>query len=177
MEFVGLFLFYAGCVFLLIVVHECGHYLAGLAGGIPASEMRIRLFVFPQHVVLRYGERWVSPADYDPFVETVWRHLATTPRVYLFVAGGLLLETLFTIIVTVLLVQFGWPKMAVAVVGLSLVLLVPWLVLEPIMVWRTGHAWGDFSGMWFLAKLPTAILVLALLVIRVLLLPYAAWSF
>jgi hypothetical protein len=174
MEFVAIFLFYAACVFLLITVHESGHYLAGLAGGIPASDIRIRLFAFPQHVVLRSGERWVSPSDYDPFVETVWRHLVTTPRVYLFVAGGLLLETVFTTIVSVLLVQFGWPKMALAVVGLSLVLIVPWLILEPLMAWRTGHAWGDFSGMWFIAKLPTVILVLGLLAVRALLGWYAA---
>jgi len=173
MEFIAIFLFYAACVFLLIGVHETGHYLAGVAGGIPAKEMRIRLFVFPQHVVLRDGERWISPSDHGPFVETVWRHLATRPRVYFFVAGGLLLETVFTSIVSVLLVQFGWPKMALALVGLSLIMFVPWLLLEPIMVWRTGHAWGDFSGMWFIAKLPTVILVLALLAIRVVLGWYA----
>ncbi len=120
MGFVAIFLFCATCVFVLITVHESSHYLAGWAGGIPASDMRIRLYSFPQHVVLRYGDRWVSPADFDAFVATIWRHLVTTPRVYFFVAGGLFLETVFTVIVTLALVLFGWPKLAFGVVGLSL---------------------------------------------------------
>jgi hypothetical protein len=107
-------------------------------------------------------------------VETVWRHLATRPRVYLFVAGGHLLETCFTVIVCLLLVQLGWPKIAFVVVGLSSILLLPWLIFEPLVAWRTGHACGDFSGMWFLAKLPTVIFVAGLVAIRVGLAWYAA---
>ncbi len=63
MESVAILLFYAACAFVLIVVHESGHYLAGLVGGIPARDMRIRLFCFPQHVVLRSADQWVSPVS------------------------------------------------------------------------------------------------------------------
>jgi hypothetical protein len=166
MEFLATFLFYAVCIFVLIAVHESGHYLAGLALGIPANQMQIRLFTFPQHVALRYGDGWVSPADYDPYAETVWKHLTTTRRVYFFVAGGLLLETLFTIIVAVSLVQFGWAGLALAVLSVSLLMDASYLLVDMVMALRTGHAWGDFSGMWFLAKPPTALLVLVLLAPR-----------
>jgi hypothetical protein len=43
MEHIAYFLFYLGCVFVLICVHETGHYLAGRLGGISAGDMRIRL--------------------------------------------------------------------------------------------------------------------------------------
>jgi hypothetical protein len=165
-EFLAIFLLCTVCVFVLIAVHESGHYLAGLALGIPAHQMQIRLFTFPQHVALRYGDGWVSPADYDPYAETVWKHLTTTRRVYLFVAGGLVLETVFTIIVAVSLVQLGWAGLALAVLSLSLLMDASYLLVDMVMALRTGHAWGDFSGMWFLAKLPTALLVLVLLAPR-----------
>lgn len=96
MEFVAILLFYAACAFVLIIVHESGHYLAGLVGGIPARDMRMRLFCFPQHVVLRSADHWVSGENIDEYVDVVWRYLKTTARVYLYVSGGLLFETVFT---------------------------------------------------------------------------------
>ena len=82
------------CYFLLVSVHEVGHYLAGWAAGIPAAEMRIRLFTFPQYVALRDGERWVLPFDLESYLAVMRRHLLTTPRLYLYTAGGMLLETM-----------------------------------------------------------------------------------
>src|SRR5947207_2910887 len=55
-EFVVIFLANAACIFVLIAVHEAGHFLAGWVGGIPVGEMR--LLTFPQHVALRDGEEW-----------------------------------------------------------------------------------------------------------------------
>lgn len=52
MEFLVSFLFYAACVIVLIAIHESGHYLAGLALGIPAKQMQLRLFTFPQHLAV-----------------------------------------------------------------------------------------------------------------------------
>jgi hypothetical protein len=48
------------------------------------------------------------------------------------------------------------------------------LVLDLPLAWVRGHPCGDVSGLWRLAKLPTALFVLALLAIRVVLLWYAA---
>lgn len=71
-EFLLIFLANATCIFVLIAVHEAGHFLAGLAGGIPVSQMRIRLLTFPQHVALRDGDEWVSPVrDLERYVATM----------------------------------------------------------------------------------------------------------
>ena len=89
MDFLINFLAHSGCIFGLITVHEFGHFLAGWAGGIPAGDMRVRLLTFPQHVALRFQDRWVSPFELDPYLATMSRHLVTTPRLFLYTAGGL----------------------------------------------------------------------------------------
>jgi hypothetical protein len=174
MEFLAVLFTYASCVVVLIVVHECGHYAAGWIGGIPLSEMRIRLLTFPQHVALRSEGRWVGPHELEPYLATMFRYLTTTPRLYLYTAGGFVSETLFTVIATVLLVQFGLSKLALLIAAMSLGMnLIAILLLDLPLAWRLGHPAGDVSGLWALAKLPTVLVVLGMLVIRAALLWYA----
>lgn len=166
LEFLAIFVFYAACVAVLIAVHETGHCLAGLAAGIPASDMRIRLLRFPQHVELRDGGEWVSPvADIQRYIELVWQHLQTSPRVYTYVCGGLVFETMFTVCVSVVLIASDRPGMALAVAGLSLVMILPWLVVDGISVCR-GRVSGDLSGLWLLARMPTLVLLIVFLAAR-----------
>lgn len=157
-----------GCFFVLVAVHELGHYLAGWFGGIPRSEMRIRLLTFPQHVALRDGDRWVRPMELDSYLSVMQRHLRTTPRLYLYTAGGMLLETAFTTTVSVIFLLLGFPKLALIIAGLSLWLWVVYIVLMDVpMAIRRGYPWGDISGMWWLAKGPTLLLATAMLLVRV----------
>jgi hypothetical protein len=69
--------------------------------------------------------------------------------------------------VSVVLLFFGWPKIAFAVAGLSLLLLLllPWLVVDAVSIYR-GRIAGDLSGLWYLARLPTALFVVGLLATR-----------
>lgn len=164
MEILAIILFYLSCVLLLISVHESGHYLAGWLAGIPAKDMRIRLLRFPQDVVLRSGDKWVAPTD-DTFVELVWQYLKTTSRVYLYVSGGVALETLFVIVASVILMLSGWPRIAITVIGLSFIMLFPWLIIDTIMIAR-GRIFGDFSGLWLLSPVPTALIMLAMIAVR-----------
>jgi len=174
MDFLVSFLAHTGCIFGLICVHECGHFLAGSVGGIPARDMRIRLLTFPQHVALRFENRWVSPFELEPYLATMSRHLVTTTRLYLYTAGGLIVETLFSVVTVIALVQSGWPHWAFMVALMSSCLFgIAVLVLDIALAWLRGHPCGDVSGLWALAKLPTAMFVLALLVVRVLMLWYA----
>src|SRR5688572_29224550 len=146
MAIIYILLFYAGSFFVLIAVHELGHYLAGLLGGIPARDMRIRLLAFPQHVALRDGEQWVNTGTIGRYVELVWQYLRTTPRVCLYIAGGILVETAFTVAAGAALVLAGLPKVATAFVSLSLLLTLPWLIIDTIAVAR-GRIVGDLSGL------------------------------
>ncbi len=166
METLYLFAFYCGWFFVLISVHEFGHYLFGLLVGIPANIMRIRLLSFPQHVVLRDGEKWISPVkQMDRYIELIWHHLKSAKRVWFYVAGGILLETLFTIVVGLVLLVVGHDKIAWVLVGFSLFLLLPWLVIDTIAILR-GRVAGDLSGLWGLARIPTVVLIVASLGLR-----------
>jgi hypothetical protein len=173
MEFIAYFLFYAACYAAVVAVHESGHFLAGWAGGIPARDMRIRLFSFPQHVVLRSADRWVSPASIDEYVELVWRYLKTAPKVYAYVVGGFFMETVVTTVLGFALVRLGLPRVAIALVGMSLFLVTFWLVVDAITIWR-GRVAGDFSGLWAIARIPTAILALVFVALHGVALWYAA---
>jgi hypothetical protein len=126
-------------VFVLIAVHELGHYLAGLTAGIPASAMRIRLLTFPQHVALRDGDRWVSPVrDIEHFVEVSRGYLSTRSAAFRWVAGGLVAETGFTTLACLLAVRLGWQSVAfwTAVISLAMYLInvllmdVPWALIS-----------------------------------------------
>jgi hypothetical protein len=162
-------------VFILIAVHETGHYLAGLTAGIPHGDMRIRLLTFPQHVAIRDGEAWLSPTqDFSRYIEQTRRHLTSRAAAFRWVAGGVLLEAVFASVVCVLAVQAGWTFLAFWTAAMSLgmylvnVLLmdVPWAILR-------RHPFGDTSGLWNIAPLPALILTTFMVLIRGLLVWYA----
>jgi len=135
--------------------------------------MRIRLFTFPQHVVLRDGDEWVAPFDLVRYLGVMQRYLGTGARLYAYTAGGLLFETVFTVVTSVVAKAAGWHGLALMVAGQSLAMYLIFVFLMDLPVaLRRGYPWGDVSGMWFIAKVPTAILAVGLLAVRLLLVGY-----
>jgi hypothetical protein len=108
------------CILVLIPVHELGHYLAGWAAGFPRQEMRIRLLTFPQYVALRQGGAWVSPNNHSAYYAAMRRHLTTPGHLFVYTAGGFLLETAVVAAVGIAALLVGYPRMAILVVGMSL---------------------------------------------------------
>jgi hypothetical protein len=174
-EFALIFLANAICVFVLIAVHEVGHFLTGWAGGIPLSGMRIRLLTFPQHVALRDGVEWVSPVqDLQRYVAVMQRHLGSGVRLFLYTAGGLIVGTVFTVAAVVLAKTAGLAGMATMIAAQSLGMgLIYIFVMDIPQALRRGYPAGDISGMWFIAKVPTAMFVIGMLALDGLLLWYA----
>jgi hypothetical protein len=169
MQFLLILFTICALMFTLIAVHETGHYLAGLTAGIPANAMRIRLFTFPQHVALRDGEVWLSTiADIEHYVNVSRRYLSTRGAAFRWVAGGLVVETVFTTLICVIALLLGFTFIAFWTAAISLgmylvnVLLmdVPWALVK-------GHAFGDTSGLWTIAKGPTALLTVLMLIGRI----------
>ena len=162
-----------GAVLLLIAVHETGHHLAGWAAGIPRREMRVRLLTFPQHVVLQDGTDWVAPFDLERYLGVMQRHLRSRGALFLYTAGGLIVETIFTVAVSLLLSGNGWTGLAQVLAGQSLaVFLIYTFLMDLPRALQRGYPWGDVSGLWFIARAPTLLLVTVLLAIRAALL----WS-
>jgi hypothetical protein len=169
MQFFLIFFAILALVFTLIAVHESGHYLAGLTAGIPASGMKIRLFTFPQHVALRDGDSWISPVvDAEHYFKVSRRYLSTRGAAFRWVAGGMVLETMFTVLVCMTALQLGWTVLAFwsAAMSLSIYLVnvllmdIPWALIR-------SHANGDTSGLWTIAKAPTALLTILMLTVRI----------
>ena len=96
-------------------------------------------------------------------------------QVYAYVSGGLLLETVFTLCVSVVLITIDLPKAALAVSGLSLLMILPWIIIDGISICR-GRIAGDLSGLWFPARMPTAVLFLFILATRAAIIRYASTS-
>jgi hypothetical protein len=160
-----------GCVFVLIAIHEAGHYLAGWVGGIPARDMRLRLLTFPQHVALRVDDRWVSPGEFEPYLAKMRACLPTSPRLFLYTAGGFLLETLFAAgaVGAALALGYRWPAQVVALCSAWLLGSYVLLMDLPFTL-RHRVPCGDLSGLWWVARVPAAVLAVVLFAVRALLL-------
>jgi hypothetical protein len=127
----------------IVAVHECGHYFAGLAIGVPRRNMRIRLPTFPQHVALRDGDEWVSPVETERYIRLAEPLMPTTATARLFVAGGFILETT----ALVLWAAFRLPFYRVTCT-LALWMTLIYLFFDVALYLRTRRAGMDFSAMW-----------------------------
>lgn len=128
--------------FAVVAVHEVGHYLAGLAIGVPSRSMKIRLLAFPQHVALRDGDEWVSPSQLDHYLKIAEPLMPTRGRALIFVAGGFVLET-------VALLIWVTQRLPLYREALTLALwMTAFYVLADVAIYlRTRKAGMDFSAM------------------------------
>jgi len=171
MGFVLLLLLILALVFTLIVVHESGHYLAGIMGGIPASDMRLVLFAFPQHVAIRDSSDWVSPVrNIHRYIEITTRHLRSRAAAFAWVAGGMVLELIFTTALWLAAMVTGYRGVALCTASVSLgmyainvgLMDLPWAL-------RYRSAVGDTSGLWQIAPVPAVFFSAVMVTSRVLL--------
>ena len=176
MTYLIIFLLAMALVFAMIAVHETGHYLAGLTAGIPARDMKIVLLAFPQHVALRDGDTWVSPVrDIARYIEVSRRYFATRWAAFRYVAGGIVVGTVFSAALCVCAMLLGQDGLAVWVAYFSLAMyLINMLLMDIPCAVYYGHAVGDTSGLWQIAKLPTVALTILVLSVYVLIIVFAS---
>ncbi len=148
---------WAVAYFAIVAVHEVGHYLAGLAIGVPWRRMRIRLFTFPQHVALKDGDEWISPVQTDRYLKLAEPLMPTTASALIFVAGGFLLETASLLLWAVLRLPF---YNATSRLALGMTLL--YLVFDAAIFLRTRKAGMDFSALCSISPLFGSLIVAAI---------------
>ncbi len=166
--FVQIFVFNAVCIVLFIVVHEIGHYMMGRLAGIPWAQMRIRLLTFPQQVVLRDNADWVSVSDLQRYLGILRRHVPSVRGRFIYVSGGFLFETIFTVLMALIFHGTGFRLYAFLIVGVSLVFYLVYLfALDLPRARRTGEPWGDTTLMHSLAPAPAICWSFGMVVIRV----------
>lgn len=158
---------FIGNIFLLIVlitIHEVGHWSMGLIAGTPARHMKIRLLTFPQQVVLREGDEWVSVSDYDRYRGILTRHVPTRSGQYLYVVGGFLFESIGLAALATGLWMAGYWLFAVVAVGVSLLMYLIYLFAMDLPQSRARKMpWGDSTILYSLA--PRVTLAVATLMI------------
>jgi hypothetical protein len=158
-------------VFALIAVHEIGHFILGWIGGLPARDMKLRLLAFPQHVALRDGAEWISPVrDIRRYVEVTRRHFRTRAAAFAWVAGGMMLELLWTGAVCGAALLGGYREIAfwAACVSLGMYAINVGLMDLPWAL-RYRTAAGDTSGLWEIAHWPAVIFSVCMAASRILL--------
>src|SRR4051812_27647298 len=155
--FLGLAIF-LGCstaIFTLIALHECGHFVAGLMAGIPADQMKIRLAVFPQHVALRDGDEWLSPArDSARYIARSTTMIRNKTGAIAYVAGGLLAQTALFVAFVLISRSAAVPRLWVTpLTGALVALPLLYLLADLFATQQTKRPCGDFSGLWKISPL------------------------
>jgi len=149
---------FIGClvaVFVMIALHECGHFIAGLGAGIPVDQMKIRFMVFPQYVALRDGDDWLSPVgDSQRYIARSMAMIKGKKRAIAYVSGGLLAQTAvfaaFVLVCRSMAVHRLWvTPVACALVALPIL----YLLADLFATKRANHPCGDFSGLWKISPL------------------------
>jgi len=131
-------------LFVLITVHECGHWFFGRLAGIPAGQMRVRLFTFPQQVQLRDDDDWISVSTFDRYFERLREFVPTRRGQFAYVVGGFVFETVFLAVITVLLGFQGYWLYAIVAPGVSLTMYLVYVFAMDIPQSKSlGKPWGD----------------------------------
>jgi hypothetical protein len=168
--FLQIFLANIVLLFLLISVHEWGHWLMGFVVGMPPGKMKIRLFTFPQQVVLRDGEEWVSVSTFDRYFSLLTKYVPSKNKQFVYVAGGFLFETLFLTSLVFLLKAAGYWLFAIVAPGVSLVMyLIYVFAMDLPQTRQLKRPWGDTTILYSLAPRAATAVVVAMVVVRLLL--------
>ncbi|KAA9394116.1 hypothetical protein FCK90_08305 [Kocuria coralli] len=154
-----------GVLWASVAIHELGHFLAGLAVGVPREAMSVRLRN-PPHVALLApddGGTWLSP-DHPDYAETFRGYNPSERAAWVFIAGGFLVETSAVVAVAGLVHDLG--TLPVVLTGASTALVVFYLAADLVLSTVRKRPCGDASAMWRIAPSYTAITVMTMLAIR-----------
>lgn len=143
-----------GFAVLIIAVHEHGHRFAALLAGVPRQDVKVVLDARPPHAALRDGERWLTPDDRD-YQSTFRRHQPGAWWAWVFVAGGLIVETFTSAVAVLVLVAIGADEVAEVLAATTLGLFIVYLAGDLGASLRHRVAAGDHSALWRINPLAT----------------------
>ena len=145
MSLVVVALVYAG----VVLVHECGHVVAGLLVGVPRRAMRIVLRGVP-HVALTDGERWLSPMEREAYVRVFSRYCRTRVGALVYVSGGFAVEAVVVVAAALVAVLLGAERLALTIALVSLLLSGVYVALDLVASAWKRRPLGDAATMWTL---------------------------
>jgi len=151
-----------GAVWGIVIVHEAGHFVAGLCLGVPARSMSIRIEQ-PPHVALRREDGWVAP-DEPGYAAAFTRHNRSPVAAWGFVAGGFLLETMVVLALAAAFRDVG--TFSIVILATSTALMAFYVIVDVVLSRRRGTAYGDLAVMWGLYRVLTAAVLVVVLLAR-----------
>lgn len=148
-------------VWVIIWIHEYGHYYAGRnIVGVPDEAIRVVDPYFPRYVALNDGEEWVSPADLDRYRSVYDQYDPAGDHVERFHAAGELIQAAVVVPVAVVVGLAVTVEFGVALLALSLLSTVVYVLVDLLGTLYTGSASGDYSVLWGTAPSAPALLLL-----------------
>ncbi len=173
----GLIIFFVClmAIFLIIVVHEFGHFLAGIIFGIPLKQIKICLLTIPQCVALKDGENWLKPKDRERFVSKQKELLKSKSGSIFFVAGGLIFQTIIFSLVIIGLMILGVIHSIdilrpITIAITSQLFLYLWIDLKKSDY--TKSYWGDFTGLLKISRFAAYAVIIPVILIHLMILIY-----
>lgn len=162
-------------IFLIIIIHECGHFLAGIIFGIPFKHIKICLFTIPQCVALKDGDNWLMPKDRERFVSKQKELLKNKLGSIFFVAGGLILQTTVFSLVIMGLMIFGVAH-SIGILRPITIAITSQLFLYLLIDLRksnyTKSYWGDFTGLLKISRFAAYVVIIPVILIHLMILVY-----
>lgn len=163
----------------LIVIHESGHFLAGMILGIPKRKMKIQfvnktpdkgflnsiIFCISPHLALKDKDNKIiapSADEMDNFVEILEHYIPSEKKMFWFVAGGHLFELLIILTIAITSVTNNFlNNISFQIVRMALVLASVYLIMDLFSALKSKQlTGGDFSGQWAISPVKTIIFYL-----------------
>ena len=138
---------YVAIVVGLIVVHELGHYTAGLIAGVPPRLMKVVLVRYPFHVALRDRDAWRSPAEGAAYAGLLQRLIPRSEALLLFASGGLILQAIGATAFVAAFSALGDGGLAFFAATYSAGLVAAYLAVELVGSFVPRMPAGDVRGM------------------------------
>lgn len=136
-------------IWLIIAIHEWGHYYAGRnIVGIPPESITVVELYFPRYVALNDGEEWISPRNLEQYLQTYEQYDPDGEHIERFLAAGELIQAAVVVPVAVVVGFAVSVEIAVVILLLSLLSTAAYVGIDLIATLYTGTPSGDYSQLW-----------------------------
>ena len=148
-------------VWVVLFVHELGHYYTGRQiVGIPAADIKLVSPLFPRYVALRDDNEWVSPMEFERYRTCYERYDPAYEHLERYVAGGEIIQALVVVPAAVALALLGFDGLAGALLFISILTTLVYVVYDAIWSRYSGSPSGDYSALWVVSpRIPALLLV------------------
>ena len=153
--------------FLIILFHELGHYIIGRLSGIAKENIKI-LFSFPPDTALKnWDGDWLTSSNMDEYLKVYSKFDPRHDFLYYFLSGGLFLETVFVVIISILIFLSPIPNLYLLLLAfLSIFINLVYVLIDMINTIRKNEPAGDISTMWLFSPKLTALIFFLFFTLR-----------